>query len=185
MHWSLQPSWESLNGNPTSSSTKDLENEILKCIYIFFTWTYRNPKVLSLKKLFHSKIVFDSGSLLLMTLKFSSILYGKLAIKLNRMKVRKNAAMKKYIFSSWPFIWKCISLLCRNDLFKCLQRTLWKRLQFMSSSIAFIIHQAQLCGPHQLYILDGHHLVHGGNTVPIKKSCQIKDYCVTMSLKYR
>ena len=36
----------------------------------------------------------------------------------------------------------------------------------MSGSIAFIIHQAQLCGPHQLYILDGHHLVHGGNAVP-------------------
>ena len=43
---------------------------------------------------------------------------------------------------------------------------LWQRLQISCSSIGFIIHQAQLGEPHQLYLLAGNHLVDGCNTVP-------------------
>ena len=100
---SEQPSLDNLRGNSAFSSTIDLDNRIQN-ISRYNSYLYLNPNVSSRKKVFQSKIVFNSGTLLVI---FPlNLKCGKLVITLQRMKAKDKAVMKKHIFS-FAFICKC------------------------------------------------------------------------------
>ena len=47
-----------------------------------------------------------------------------------------------------------------------LHSAMWQRLHLVSGSIGFIVHRVDLCGPQELDLLVGHHMVDGRNTGP-------------------
>ena len=100
---SEQPSLENLRGNSAFSSTIDLDKRIQN-FSRHNSYLYLNPNVSSRKKVFQSKIVFNSGTLLVI---FPlNLKCGKLVITLQRMKAKDKAVMKKHIFS-FASICKC------------------------------------------------------------------------------